>query len=417
MGRLTATEFQQAGGVEDWRVLSGGASAWFDASSHTAGSALVGRIVELTDGASLPAMDLRAGGVRVQLGAAGPADLSHTDATLARAVSAAAADLGLTADPAALQTVSFGFDAADTSSVMSFWKTALDYQPGGADVLTDPLRRGPEIFFRGLDDPRPLRNRIHLDVVRVPEVVQSVLAVVGSQPYGAYGLTLVDAEGNEVDVVPGEDLAEGPATADWRVVFSAMAFYPTASAAQAARLAAIVAALADEVGTPLLVDVRPDGVTIDSGKDQSDDELNPSQTPFTQLATRIQAAAHELGLAADTTRLRFIQVGIDAVDVAAVQAFWATGLGYQHDQRTHVTDIYDPRRLNPEIIFQDLDAAEQDRRRQRNRIHLNLQVPDDHGKARIAAAVAAGGRVLTDVPGRCTLADPEGNELNIVTNA
>lgn len=414
MDRLTATDFQQAGGVEDWRVLGGGASAWFNASSHTAGAALVSRIAELTD--SLPDMDLRAGGVRVQIGAVGSADPSQTDVTFARAISAAAADLGLAADPAALQTLSLGIDAVDTPSVMSFWGTALSYQPVGDDVLTDPLRRDPAISFHRLDEPRPLRNRIHVDVVRVPETVQSVRAAVGGEPYGAYGLTLADAEGNEVDVVPGDELAEGPATADWRVVFGAMAFYPTSSPVQAAQLAAAVAALADDAGMPLLVDLRQDGVTIDSGKDQSEDELNPSETPFAELASRIQTAAHKLGLAADTSRLRFIQLGIDAVDVPAVQAFWTTVLGYQRDPRTHLTDIYDPRRLNPEIIFHEMDASEEDRRRQRNRIHLDLLVPDEQAKARVDAAVAAGGRILTDqTPGRCALADPEGNELHIVT--
>ncbi|MDQ2848881.1 MAG: hypothetical protein M3Y77_21680 [Actinomycetota bacterium] len=413
MDRLTATDFQQAGGVEDWRVLIGGASAWFTASSHTAGAALVSRIAELTD--SLPDMDLRAGGVRVQIRAVGSADLSQTGVTFARAISAAAADLGLAADPAALQTLSLGIDAVDTPSVMSFWGTALSYQPVGGDVLTDPLRRDPAISFHRLNEPRPLRNRIHVDVVRVPDTVQAVRVAVGGEPYGAYGLTLADAEGNEVDVVPGDELAQGPATADWRVVFGAMAFYPTAAPVQAARLAAAVAALADDAGMPLLVDLRPDGVTIDSGKDQSEDELNPSETPFAELASRIQTAAHELGLVADTSRLRFVQLGIDAVDVPAVRVFWATVLGYQRDPRTHVTDIYDPRRLNPEIIFQEMDASEQDRRRQRNRIHLDLLVPDDQATARIAAAVAAGGRILTDAPGRCSLADPEGNELDIVT--
>lgn len=414
MDRRTATEFQQADGTEDWRVLGGGASAWFTASSHSAGAALGSRIAALTD--SLPDMDLRAAGMRVRIGAAGSAELSQTDVTMALAISAAAADLGLTADPTALQTLSLRIDAIDTSSVTSFWRSALNYQPTDGDVLADPLRRDPAITVHQLDEPRPLRNRIHVDVVLAPEAVQSVRTAVGGEPYGAYGLTLADDEGNEIDIVPGDELAEGPATADWRVLFGGMAFYPTSSPAQAAALAAAVAGLADDAGMPLLVDLRPDGVTIDSGKDQPEDELNPSETPFAELASRIQTAAHELGLVADTSRLRFVQLGIDAVDVPAVQAFWTTVLGYQHDQRAHVTDIYDPRRLNSEIIFQELDASEEDRRRQRNRIHLDLLVPDDQAKARIAAAVAAGGRIVTDVPGRCSLADPEGNELDIVTH-
>jgi predicted enzyme related to lactoylglutathione lyase len=123
-----------------------------------------------------------------------------------------------------------------------------------------------------------------------------------------------------------------------------------------------------------------------------------------------------MGLSADTTRLRFVQLGIDAVDIPAVRAFWTTVLGYQHDPRTYLTDIYDPRRLNPVIIFQQMGASEEDRRQQRNRIHLDLVVPYDQAQARIDAAVAAGGQIVTDkILDRCTLADPEGNEVDIAT--
>lgn len=416
MDRLTATGFQQTGGVEDWRLVCGGASAWFNAPSHTAGAALVGRIAELTDSNGLPDTDLRAGGVRVRIGAPGSPDLTRADVTLARVISAAAQDLGLAADPAALQTVRLAIDAGDRPSVMSFWRPVLAYELVGGDGLIDPMRRDPEILFHREDQPHPLRNRIHVDVVRTPEAVEAAKAIVGSEAYGAYNFTLADPEGNEVDLVPGHPLSEGPETADWRVLFGAMTFYPTASPVQASRLATAAAGLADDVGVPLMIDLRPEGVTIDSGKDEWDDDEHSRPARFAELAGRVQAVAHDLGLSADTTRLRLLQLGIDAVDVPAVRAFWTTVLGYQVDPRTSLTDIYDPRRLNPVIIFQQMDAAEQDRRQQRNRIHFDLCVPSDQAQARIDAAVAAGARVVTDkAQGRCRLADPEGNEVDIVT--
>lgn len=92
--RLTAQQFQQAGGVEEWRVLGFGTSAWFDAPSHTAGAALARRIAELTgDAGRPPDIDLRAGGVHVRISTT--AGLTQTDVTAARAISAAARDLGL----------------------------------------------------------------------------------------------------------------------------------------------------------------------------------------------------------------------------------------------------------------------------------------------------------------------------------
>ncbi|WP_020390290.1 VOC family protein [Kribbella catacumbae] len=387
----------------DWRTIGGGASAWFEVPSLTAGAALIERIADLMDGDDLPALELRASGVRVRI--------SMADVELARAISAAAQELGLTANPAALQIVQLAIDAADKTSVVSFWQTALAYKPVGDGSLVDPLRRDPAISFHRQDQPRPQRNRIHVDVARVPEAVEAVKAALGQAAYGVYQLTLADADGNEIDLVPGSELSKE--TYDWHALFGAMTFYPTTSPAQAVELTTSVAGLADDAGLPLLVDLRPDGVTIDSGKDQWEDEEGAAEPGFVDLAGRIQTAAYDLGLAADPTRLRFVQFGIDAVDVPAVRAFWTTALGYQHDPRPHASDIYDPRRLNPVIIFQQLDAAEEDRRRQRNRIHLDLLVPSDQVQPRIDAAVAAGGRVVTGT----TLTDPEGNELTITTNS
>lgn len=98
-----------------------------------------------------------------------------------------------------------------------------------------------------------------------------------------------------------------------------------------------------------------------------------------------------------------------------MQGFWRTLLGYRDDPRTGLTEIHDPRRLDPVIIFQPMDASQDDRRRQRNRIRLDLVVPHDQVTARVEAALAAGGRILVDdAPGRRTLADPEGNEVTVV---
>ncbi|HEX6682702.1 MAG TPA: VOC family protein [Candidatus Limnocylindrales bacterium] len=413
MHQATASEFQQADGVRDWRVLDTGASAWFDAPSMTAGAALVRRIAELAAATGLPDVDLRPGGVRVRIGPAG--DLTRADVELARSISAAAQDLGMAAVPAVLQAFELVIDTADRPSLVSFWRTVLGYQPVGAHGLGDPSRRSPGLTFHE-SPPRPLRDRIHVDVVRPPDAVEAARAVVGQEPFGPFGVALADADGNEVDVVPGGTLPEGPETADWQTLFGAMAYYPVDSPLRAGALVSAVAGLADDAGLPLMVDVRPDGVTIDSGKDQWEDEEGSATSRFVDLAGRVQTAARDLGLSADLTRPRFVQLGIDAVDVPAVRAFWASVLGYEYDPRTFLTDIYDPRRLNPVLFFQQMDASDAERRQHRNRIHFELFVPHDHAQARIDAAVAAGGRIVAEIaPNRRTLVDPDGNELDIVT--
>lgn len=403
--RLTAQQFQQAGGVEDWRALAFGASAWFDAPSRTAGAALVRRLAELAGSAGqLPDVDLRAGGVHVRIGTRGAGGFTPADVTAARAISEAAQDLGLAADPSAVQSVQLAIDALDPPSVMTFWRAALGYEPRGEDDLVDPMRRDPAIWFQQQDQPRPLRNRIHVDVARphalAVEAVAAAKAAGAREAYaGEYYATLADAEGNEADFIPlapVDELGEGPATADWRALFGAMTFYPVASPVRAAELATAVASLADRSGLPLLMDLRPDGVTVDTGRDQWEDE------GFADLARQVQEAARGMGLTADTARLRFVQIGIDAVDVPAVRAFWRAVLGYEYDPRPEVTDIYDPRRLSLPIIFQQMSASEESRRKQRNRIHVDAFVPDDHARARIDAALAAGGRIVYDDEGKDT---------------
>ncbi|HVE30841.1 MAG TPA: VOC family protein, partial [Mycobacteriales bacterium] len=143
----------------DWRVVDGVATAWFDAPSLIEGAALAGRIVELS---AEIVVDLRATGMRVRLDSD-----EH-----AEAVSAAARDLGLAANPAVLQHLSVVFESANPPVVRRFWQRVLDYAPGEDGGLADPLRRDPAIRIRQSTEPRPLRNRIHLDVVRPAAAVE-----------------------------------------------------------------------------------------------------------------------------------------------------------------------------------------------------------------------------------------------------
>jgi hypothetical protein len=66
------------------------------------------------------------------------------------------------------------------------------------------------------------------------------------------------------------------------------------------------------------------------------------------------------------------------------------------------------------LAFQQIDVSDTARRRQRNRIHLELAVPSDLARTRLATALATGGRLLEESEGRWRVADPEGNELVIV---
>lgn len=407
---VTEKETSKTSPVAHWHRLGTAVSAWFGAPSMTVGAELIARIARLPGSTPLD-LDLRPGGVRVSIDAAVESD------TVTHAISAAAQQLGMTADSTVLQSIRLSVDSVDPGAIAPFWKTVFAFEPADDAGLVDPLRRDPDISFHPIDEARLLRNRIHIDVVRSPDAVTQTRQRIGSEVFGAYELTLADADGNEIDVVPGDNLSESPGTEDWQAVFAAMLFYPTASLQLASQLTTAVAAVADAAEVPLLVDVRPVGVIIDSGKDLWEDDGHGSAERFADLARQIQIAARDLGLVADPTRPRFVQLAIDAVDVPAVQAFWVAVLGYQNDPRSAVTDIFDPRRLNPVIMFQPMDELDTERRKQRNRIRFELLVPPDHAQHRVDVALGAGGRLVSEdqSTGGYAIVDPEGNELDIVT--
>ena len=205
--RISARQFLESDGVDDWRVHYGGACAYFRTGSFAKGVALVDRIGALADAANHhPDVDLRYPGVTVRLITHDLGGLSDRDVALARQVSAAARELGVEADPAAAQTVQFVVDAGP--GVIGFWRAVLAYKDFNDEAIVDPHGRNPSIWFQGLDAPRPQRNTIHVDV-SVPHDqaearVAAALAAGGrlvSDEHAPDWWTLADAEGNEVDVV------------------------------------------------------------------------------------------------------------------------------------------------------------------------------------------------------------------------
>lgn len=411
---LTPQQFEQSVGTGDWRALNAGADAWFSTYSHAQGAAFARRVADLAEAAGHhPDIDVRADGVHFRLFSHDVRHLSERDLSLAKEISAAATDLGLRADPAAVQRMQIAIDASDTTVLAPFWQAAFRFDPTAEDLLSDPLGRQPRLWFQEMDAPRPLRNRIHLDAGTPWELVADTTAALraagGRITYkNQWWRTIADAEGNEADLFPlsvEHGTFDDPGASDWRVMLTAAVHYPTGSFLQGVDLVESVAALADAADLPLMIDLRYPGVTIDGGKDQHE------AAGFLDLARNVQSAARELGLVADSTEVRDCQIGIDALDIESVKAFWRAALSYVDDPRPGLHDLYDPRRLNPPVMIQQMDAP----REQRNRIHLDLFVPADQAQARVAAAVAAGGKVVHDAqaPAWWTLADPEGNELDI----
>ena len=193
--------------------------------------------------------------------------------------------------------------------------------------------------------------------------------------------------------------------ADWRIVRdNASTHFRTGSFAAGVALVDAIGRLADAADHHPDVDLRSDGVTVRLRR-ETFDGLSEGDVA---LAHQISAAARELGVPVDLTGLQSIQVAIDALILPDVMPFWRAVLGYRElgDE-----DLLDPDLQGPPFWFQQMDAP----RPQRNRIHIDLYVPHDQAEARVAAAIAAGGHIVSDenAPGWWTLADAEGNEVDV----
>jgi len=134
------------------------------------------------------------------------------------------------------------------------------------------------------------------------------------------------------------------------------------------------------------------------------------------LAAQISAVADELGVSATPTAPQVLEIAVDALDIPAVRPFWKAVLGYD-DDLPQAGDpepaLIDREGIGPAVWFQQMDAP----RPQRNRIHLDVTVPQDVAEQRVAAAIAAGGHLVSDrrAPSFWVLADAEGNEACVCT--
>lgn len=204
----------------------------------------------------------------------------------------------------------------------------------------------------------------------------------------------------------------------WRVLldgaYSAVAVGSLPAAVEVA--AAAAAACGPDAGH-LRVDLRPDRVELvlrspGTGRLTGRDVM---------LAARISAAVGELGPAttprAGVRPVQALEIAVDALDIPAVVPFWQAVFGYAVASRPIAegdeTIVVDPVGQGPTVWFQQLDAP----RPQRNRVHFDVTVAEDEAEARVAAALAAGGRLVSDAHARAfwVLADPEGNEVCICT--
>ena len=215
------------------------------------------------------------------------------------------------------------------------------------------------------------------------------------------------------DGITPSQFHESEGAEDWRVLAEgACAFFRTGSFAESARLIEAIAALAGTAHHAPDVDVRRDGVTVRLIT-IADDWYGPSRRDL-DLAQRISAGARDLGFAADPSALQSLLVIPGAPDTAAIMPFWRAVLGYEGRADSPDEDLVDPWMRGASFWFEPMDEPRADGN---GAIHVAVWVPPEQAEARVAAALAAGGRMVRDrfAPSWWTLADAAGNEADIAT--
>lgn len=124
------------------------------------------------------------------------------------------------------------------------------------------------------------------------------------------------------------------------------------------------------------------------------------------LARSISELAADEGVAAEPAVTKLLELGLDTPDAASLAPFWRAVLG----ARDAEGEVYDD--VLPTLWFQESGSDEP-----RQRFHLDLWVTPDVVQDRIAAAVGAGGQLVSDAeaPAFWVLADPEGNKVCLCT--
>lgn len=207
--------------------------------------------------------------------------------------------------------------------------------------------------------------------------------------------------------VTPQQIADDDSLSDWRVLVRTLqAEFVAGSFSAGATLLAAVAAAADAADHHPDLGLRHPGrvrVTLTTHA------INGLSDADVALARTISAIAADHGATAEPTTPERLEICIDTMDADRVRPFWAAVLGYKDTDG----ELLDPAGVGPALWFQQMDEPRTDR----DRFHLDIVVAHDKADARVAAALAAGGRLVSDAFARSwwILADADGNEACVCT--
>jgi 4a-hydroxytetrahydrobiopterin dehydratase len=211
--RLTATEVSERDGLEDWRILLRTIQSSFRTGSMTKGMQFAAAVGAAADAANHhPDLTITYPRVHVLLTSHDADGLTERDVALARVISAIATEMGIAAEPAAVTQLEIAIDALDIPAVKPFWLAVLGFKASKDDDCVDPYGRAPAFWFQQMDEPRPQRNRIHIDVTVPDDVAEERIAAaldaggtLVTDVHAPSFWVLADPEGNEACICTWQD--------------------------------------------------------------------------------------------------------------------------------------------------------------------------------------------------------------------
>jgi 4a-hydroxytetrahydrobiopterin dehydratase len=130
------------------------------------------------------------------------------------------------------------------------------------------------------------------------------------------------------------------------------------------------------------------------------------------LARQISEIARQQGLTPEPSAVAQLELALDTANESGLAPFWSVLLTGSTENKIY-DSVFDPTGRVPPMWFQGTDEHETPRQRW----HFDLWLPPEVAEERIAAAVAAGGSVVSDseAPSFTVLADPDGNRVCVCT--
>ena len=193
---------------------------------------------------------------------------------------------------------------------------------------------------------------------------------------------------------------------DWAGLHGgAAAMFRVGSVREAARLAEAIGEIPGLEGSGTVLTITDAGLTVRLTRDMW--QLEPRHV---DLARAVSAVAREHGAIADRAAIQEVQLAIAAKPDAVDVGFWRAVLGYAPMADDNAVD---PLGHGSTVWMQDLPEAKP----LRHAMHVDVSVPREHAKARLEAALAAGGRIVDDseAPKSWILADRAGNRVCIAS--